>query len=238
MIKVLTFTKRKPTQSRAEFERYWFDVHVPLWRAIPGIRGYIASRIIATHTRADVAPFAMDEFDGVVELWYDDEASMARSAATPEGQAWRADSAVFIGGMRSFLTEEEVAVPLPAERPPIKALSVVGRPKAKSPEAFQQYWRNVHAPMARTVPGLDGFVLSRPLRALTRTDIPAFPMAEPDGFTSSFATSLAARDRMVVSAEAKRWFADGASFLGSVRIFVVEEHVLLAPPVAKPQGAR
>lgn len=236
MLKVLTFSRRKPGATRAEFERYWHDVHVPMWRDIEGIRGYVVSRVVEEHTRSDVAAFGMGEVDGLVEIWYDDEASMQRSASSVAGQAWRTDSAVFIGGMRSFLTREMAAVALPAgRRPRIKALSVVGRRPDQSAADFQAYWSGVHAPMARTVPRLEGFVLSRILRELRRTDIAAIAMdGEPDGFTSSFVDSLAARAELVASREAKPWFADGATFLGRVRTLVVEEQVIAPPPAADP----
>ncbi|MFM9938993.1 MAG: EthD family reductase [Hyphomicrobiaceae bacterium] len=234
MIKVLSFTARRPEFSPAEFARYWHDIHAPMWAAIPGIRGYVTSSIIAENVRGDVPSIAMAPFDGVVEIWYDDMARMAASAGSPEGQAWRADSALFIGGMRTFLTSELPVVPFPGgKRPPIKALSIVKRPASASAPDFQHYWANVHAPMAREVPQLKGFVLSRLLEERTRIDLPPFPMDGPvDGFTSSFVDSVADRERLVTSAEAKRWFADGATFLGAVKSFLLEERVHLAPPVA------
>ena len=233
MIKVLSFTARRPEFSPAEFARYWHDVHVPMWASIPGIRGYVVSRIISENKRSDVASIAMAPFDGVVEIWYDDMESMARSAGSPEGQAWRKDSAEFIGNMRTFLTREQVVVPFPSgRRPPIKALSIVKRPLGAAASEFQSYWADVHAPMAREVPRLRGFILSRLIEERTRTDIPPFAMDGPvDGFTSSFVDSIEEREHLVASPEAKRWFADGASFLGAVRSFLLEERVLLAPPV-------
>lgn len=232
MIKVLSFTARRPEFSPAEFARYWHEVHVPMWAAINGIRGYVVSRIISENVRGDVASIEMAPFDGVVEIWYDDMESMAQSAVSPEGQAWRQDSALFIGNMRTFLTSELPIVPYPqGRRPPIKALSIVKRPSTTASADFQHYWADVHAPMAKQVPHLRAFVLSRLIEERTRTDIPPFPMDGPvDGFTSSFVDSIADRELLVASTEARRWFADGAAFLGGVRSFLLEERVLLAPP--------
>ncbi len=234
MIKVLSFTARRPEFSPAAFARYWHDIHAPMWASIPGIRGYVVSSIIAENVRRDVPTLAMAPFDGVVEIWYDDMASMASSAGSPEGQAWRKDSAVFIGGMRTFLTRELPVVPLPeGRRPPIKALSIVKRPALMPAADFQHSWANVHAPMARAVPQLKGFVLSRLIEERTRVDLLSLAMAGPvDGFTSSFVDSVAERERLLASAEAKHWFADGATFLGGVRSFLLEERVHLAPPDA------
>lgn len=234
MIKVLSFTARKPGETRAAFERYWDEVHVPMWRDIEGIRGYIVSRILAVRERPDVSPLAMGEPDGVVELWYDDEAAMARSAGSPAGQAWRRDSAIFIGGMRSFLTREEASVPVAAgPRPRTKALSIIAGPHGRDRATFVAHWREVHAPMARTVPGVRGFVLSHPIRDLVRADIPAIAMGRaPDGFAATYADDRDALDRLRRSPEAARWFADGASFLGAIRTFIAEEQVVVLPPAA------
>lgn len=230
MIKILTFTQARAGTSPQAFEQYWLQSHVPMWRDVPGIKGYIVSTVVAEHTRSDVAGFEMGPVNGIVELWFKDEAAMARSAASPGGQAWRADSARFIGAMRSFLTIELPVVQLPADtRPPVKALSIVQRPLSQGAAAFQHYWSDVHAPMAASVPDLRGFVLSRIQRELVRTDIPPIAMASPDGFTSSFVDSIEARNRMTQSAAAKAWFADGAIFLGAVRTFILAEHVVLQP---------
>ena len=42
--------------------------------------------------------------------------------------------------------------------------------------------------------------------------------------------ALEARARMVASPEARRWFADGALFLGAVKTFLLAERVVLSPP--------
>ena len=239
MIKVLSFTARMAGASRGEFERYWMDVHVPMWRNIESIRGYAVSTIAADHTRGDVSTIAMGPVDGIVEIWYDDEAAMSRSANSSAGQAWRADSAKFIGGMRSFLTREQAIIPISSSpRPRIKALSMVARPADRSRSDFLQYWSCVHAPIARRVPLLQGFVLSHKLRDLFRTDIATIATdREPDGFTSSYVESLDARKAMVQSAEARHWFTDGASLLGAVRTFVVEEQIVHLPPPASTASA-
>ena len=40
MVKLIALVKRKSSMSVAEFRAYWGDVHAPLARAIPGMRGY------------------------------------------------------------------------------------------------------------------------------------------------------------------------------------------------------
>ena len=44
-------------------------------------------------------------------LWYDDRAAMERANASPEAKALHADGALFIGRIKSFITEEKVIIP-------------------------------------------------------------------------------------------------------------------------------
>ena len=96
----------------------------------------------------------------VAQTWFDDLEGRARAGASPEGKRWHADGAEIIGNIRMFVTSEDIIVPLPAQRPPLKTLSVIKRRSELSAEQFNRHWRNIHAPMARDVPKLRGFALS------------------------------------------------------------------------------
>ena len=110
MIKVLSLLTRKPHLTHAEFVRHWRDIHGPLALAVPGVRRYVQSHITATRTRADIAETDVD-VDGIAELWYDDEAALRASAATPEAQALYADGALFIGRIKTFVIAEQAIIP-------------------------------------------------------------------------------------------------------------------------------
>ena len=51
------------------------------------------------------------EIDGIAELWYDNSAAMEHANASPEAKALHADGALFIGRIKSFITEEKVIIP-------------------------------------------------------------------------------------------------------------------------------
>ena len=106
MIKVLSLLTRKPDISHEAFVRHWKDIHGPLALDVPGVRRYVQSHIAGTRTRADI-PETEVEIDGIAELWYDDEAAMRASAATPEAQRLYADGALFIGRIKSFVIDEQ-----------------------------------------------------------------------------------------------------------------------------------
>lgn len=74
MVKLIAGLKRKPGMTRAEFHRYWRDVHAPLVQTIPEffglVRKYVQSHALGGE-RSEAAGFPRSEFDGVVELWFD-----------------------------------------------------------------------------------------------------------------------------------------------------------------------
>ncbi|MGX9963726.1 EthD domain-containing protein [Roseomonas sp. F4] len=232
MLKSISFLSRRPGLSPEEFQHHWREVHAPMWRDVPGVRGYILNIPVETHGRSDVPALEMGEFDGIAQVWFDDLAARAAAAASPEGKRWHGDGASIIGAIRTFVTEEQVVLPVPrATRPEIKALTVIRRRADATSEQFQEAWRKRHAAMASEVPGLQGFVLSGVVEEQFRHDIPPLPMASPiDGFAESWCQDLAARRAMVASPEAKRWFADGATFLGEVKTFLLKEQVMALPP--------
>lgn len=232
IIKIIGFLARRSDMTAAAFQTRWRDVHAPMARDLPGLRGHLLNIPLEGHARSDVAQLDVEPFDGIEELWFDDQAACAAAMASPAGMRWRAAAAGHVGAERSFATQEvwEVALP-PGPRPGVKSFTAIRRRDDASPEAFQYAWRMVHGPMAATVPLLRGFVLSGILAELPRGDLPALRMATPlDGIAESWCDDLAARRAMVASPEAQRWFADGATFLGRVKTVLLREEVLLPPP--------
>ncbi len=110
MIKIVSLLTRKPHLTHEEFVRHWRDIHGPLALSVPGVRRYVQSHIQGTRTRADIAETEL-EIDGIAELWYDSEAALRGSAATPEARALYADGALFIGRIKTYVIEEQVIIP-------------------------------------------------------------------------------------------------------------------------------
>ena len=106
MIKILSLLTRKDGMTHDAFVRHWRDIHGPLALSVPGIRRYVQSHIETTRRRADIAETEV-EVDGIAELWYDDEASLRASAATPEAQRLYADGALFIGRIKTYVINEQ-----------------------------------------------------------------------------------------------------------------------------------
>ena len=110
MIKSVGLLTRKAGLSHEEFVKHWLQVHAPLAHAVPGVRRYVQSHIVEERIRSDI-PTTDVEIDGIAELWYDDRAAMERANASPEAKALHADGTLFIGRIKSFVTEEKVIIP-------------------------------------------------------------------------------------------------------------------------------
>ena len=110
MIKSIGLLTRKDGLTHEDFIKHGPEVHAPLAHAVPGVRRYVQSHIIAERTRPDI-PTTDVAIDGIAELWYDDRAAMERANASPEAKRLHADGALFIGRIKSFIVEEKVIIP-------------------------------------------------------------------------------------------------------------------------------
>ena len=84
----------------AEFDRHYFEIHVPLAKTIPGLRKYeVNDGPIAT-------PIGSAAIHRIGTLYFDDLAAIERAFASPEGQATGADRRLFApddSGVQMFL---------------------------------------------------------------------------------------------------------------------------------------
>ena len=111
MIKSISLLTRRPHLSHDEFVRHWVDIHAPLAHAVPGVRRYVQNHIRDERHRADI-PTTPVAVDGVAELWFDDRAAMDHANASPEAKRLHDDGALFIGGIKTFIIEEKIIIPI------------------------------------------------------------------------------------------------------------------------------
>ena len=102
MVKIVFIAHKRSDMDQEEFRRYWRETHAPIAAKIPGVRKYIQNY---ANIGFDGTP---PPFDGFVEFWFDDEASLERSIESPEGEAALADLRNFldIERLQSFSVEE------------------------------------------------------------------------------------------------------------------------------------
>jgi uncharacterized protein (TIGR02118 family) len=124
----LTFAVRRRTDiPPAEFHLYWRDQHGPLVRSLQpalGIRRYVQTHRMETplNEALRVGRGALEPFDGVAELWWDDLDALVAAATSSEGSAagrlLLEDETKFIDLERSalWLGEEIEIIPLDSSR--------------------------------------------------------------------------------------------------------------------------
>lgn len=110
MIKSVSLLTRRPELTHEQFVRHWVDVHAPLAHAVPRVRRYVQSHILAERSRPDIAPLDV-EIDGIAELWYDSLDDLRHAMATPEAKILHDDGATFIGRIKTYTIEEKVIIP-------------------------------------------------------------------------------------------------------------------------------
>ena len=107
-VKNYELVTKRPEMDRAEFDRYWAQVHGPLAATIPTIRRYVQAHLSPGTREAGTAPY-----DGLAITWFDDVAAMRAGAATEAYAKTRADEANFLAGELPFvITTERTTFPL------------------------------------------------------------------------------------------------------------------------------
>jgi len=121
VLKLIFCLHRLPHLSRAEFQRYWREVHGPLVRRHASalrIRRYVQAHTLDDPLNAalQAGRGAQEAFDGVAELWWDSRADFEAATASAEGRAaglaLLEDEQRFIDLSRSslFVTEEQAVI--------------------------------------------------------------------------------------------------------------------------------
>jgi uncharacterized protein (TIGR02118 family) len=106
-VKNYELVTKRPDMDRAEFDRYWAQVHGPLAATIPTIRRYLQAHLSPGTREAGTAPY-----DGLAITWFDDVAAMRAGAATEAYARTRADEANFLAGELPFvITTERITFP-------------------------------------------------------------------------------------------------------------------------------
>ena len=100
MIKMVAMVKKQEGMGRGEFIRYWLEIHAPLEAKWPGLKKYVISPAIGTPGGGE------PEYDGVAELWFEDEKAMNKALESPERHVSREDFVKFVGAATMMVTEE------------------------------------------------------------------------------------------------------------------------------------
>jgi uncharacterized protein (TIGR02118 family) len=112
VIKLTFAVRRRADVEPSDFHSYWSDQHGPLVQSLQpvlGIRRYVQTHRVKTpfNDALRASRRALEPFDGVAELWWDDLDALVSATSTPEGaaagQTLLEDEARFIDLERSAL---------------------------------------------------------------------------------------------------------------------------------------
>ena len=111
----------------------------------------------------------------------------------------------------------------------IKVLSLLTRKDGLTHEQFVQHWLDVHGPLALVVPGIRRYVQSHITGTRGRADIAEIELAI-DGIAELWYDDEDALRRSSATPEAQRLYADGATFIGRIKTFVIDEKEIIPGP--------
>lgn len=156
-VKIVHLFARKKGLTPKQFVDYWLGVHGPMTLKIPGrFSGYVLANVV--DVPADTPP---DAILGVSESFSPDAASRVQTLSSPQAKVLVADQINFVGKSLTFTTKEHVFVPRPnPKNGAIKRVLITVRKDGITHEQFVRQWLGIYGPMARGIPGLEGFILS------------------------------------------------------------------------------
>jgi uncharacterized protein (TIGR02118 family) len=109
----------------------------------------------------------------------------------------------------------------------IKTIGTAYRREDFTMPEFIKYWLDVHAPISAAAPGIRGYVVSEVVRR-TRGRL------QSDAFVEQWFDDEAAMEEALASPEIARAWADVANYAKlSGTFWVVNEHVLIPPPISR-----
>ncbi|MGD1212867.1 MAG: EthD domain-containing protein [Candidatus Acidiferrales bacterium] len=91
MIKLVYCITKKAGLTDEEFFHYWQNIHGPIGARIPHLR-----RLVQSHRVTLAGDTRRPDYDGVAELWFDDEAALLAARQSPEWKASAEDESNFI----------------------------------------------------------------------------------------------------------------------------------------------
>jgi uncharacterized protein (TIGR02118 family) len=107
----------------------------------------------------------------------------------------------------------------------IKSITLLTRRAEITHEEFLRHWREEHAALAHAVPGLRRYVQNVIVHEPSRPDVPNHEIAV-DGIAELWYDDLASWKAAYASPQGKALTDDGATFIGRVKGFLVEENVV------------
>jgi len=221
MLKVITLMKRRPGLSVEDFQSYWAERHAALLRQASGVRRYVQSHALRQGYRKGELLF-----DGISELWFDDEDAYATYKRSDAVETATRDLDTFADRSRLVEMPVDAHVIKDGMIPPnaVKNIEFVNRRPGMALDSFRAYWRNVHGPIAAKIPVLHRYEQNHLKRSAYAAGDPPY-----DGLAITWFASTADMKRGTTTPEYQVTRADEPHFLpdGHLPILITREHIVL-----------
>jgi uncharacterized protein (TIGR02118 family) len=222
MLKIATLMKRRAGLSVDDFQNHLRTQYGPLAANGPGLRRYVQScALVQGYAKGELL------FDAIGEMWFNSADAYENYLRSPQFAAACADEAAFLDRSRTVVMPVDVHVikdgAVPANA--VKNIEFVNRRPGMPLETFRAYWRDVHGPLAATIPVLHRYEQNH--LALGEYDKSAAPPY--DGLAITWFASTADMKRGTMTAEYAATRADEPHFLPErhLPIIITREHVIV-----------
>jgi len=108
----------------------------------------------------------------------------------------------------------------------LKMIALLKRKDEITHEQFVQHWLEVHGPLAHAVPQIRRYVQSHIVTTASRPDIPDIPV-DVDGIAELWFDDAVALEEAAKTEAMQRLLADGATFIGEIKTFLVTERAII-----------
>ena len=106
LLKRISTLKRRPDISENDFRREWI-AHRDLVTKMPGVSGYRQNVVIARErTKGQPCDYHDLPIDGIVELWFDNSATLEAAFSSPAGRVTMAHAKAFLAEITAFVVVE------------------------------------------------------------------------------------------------------------------------------------
>lgn len=209
MIKRMTIFPRRQDLTRAAFSAHWKGPHRAIALGMPGIDRYNQNHVIETWP---VAGKGFD-LDGIVELWFADQAAMERALASPAAAELPPDERNFMGAITICRIEEFASPPTGSGKLILVASRDPGADQATFEASVRQWLADGGVPSGHRVVGINRVLATSTRNTLPGAGEPAI-IATVHCLDTGTATS---------SAEALARSPDRPGSLVDASLFLVEE---------------
>lgn len=206
-----------------QFRIHWRVNHAPLAARLPGLLEYAQNHVIDCEQRGISFKRGPEQLDGISQLAFEDLESMQSAMASGVGPVLIEDENQFIGHLRIVTVEPHVVIEPPSPGQTLKRMSLLRRRAGISAETFAREWHEVHSPLVKHLPGIQGYrqnlIVDRESPKGVRVEYSGLPI---DGIVELWFADTESIDNAFGSAMGRETMAHAATFIDEITTFLVE----------------